>query len=670
MKTARTFLIIALFSLMYVSAIPDIYRSYSSRKDEPLEEIAVRVYSELPNSESDPEDNRYRGILIFKENRDAVDWTVKAGDSDQRPSLYVGKGETLKIPIYEEGYPSIPELQAMIAAEIAAFKKNKRISNEAVALKKISNEITSEIETVVLTMDQTGEPRLKEALFERVPYVLTDGTILPQSPPHELDRYVRRIIESNQARKTIFLFPENYADHSVSYRELGIMHELALANKEKHLFIVLESIDDNQDNDTIGALYALRNPERDYAFFDILTRSSAHRFNAANQRPAMKPSMALFYQLPSAEIMGLEDRQGLQSYFGAGVKEVNVRTDSEFEEYEAQIANHCRSYYALQADLFLRKLEDSIVGAVKRNNLSDNNRIKNINDLQLEFARLFVNQGARTFFEGVEDERQKAIIFSSIDELCGAETLSLYLNFKKEFKLKIEEEKHLLGKLENLQKKWRDSLVAALELELVKKRSEKISDVFSSLPDGSVGVVELTADGIDDQMAWALRKRDYNLVVYSNPLQVENHKPATRPPDPAEHEKLMKENIVPADFYKGLFIPSDFKGRYETDWRARSLIHQIYALSKSGGCHYENRLKDEQEIVINSKNVEDLGCILRVAWLDEKKKIAVKHLFIPGTTARERSLYIEEMVRTEKLGELDVKVLLKFAKVLESSKDL
>lgn len=276
MKKILTFFIIFLLLISHLSANPDADQFYISKEGDTFEKIAIDVYSKLPNSEAVSFNNRYRGILIYEENKDSVDLTIKFREYDQDPIIVIKPGEKLKIPIHEDEYPTVQELRARIDREVEAAKGSIKTKNTAISLQKISDETSDEIIKVTLSMDERGEPLLEEAVFAKVPYVLTDGTFLLQSHPSEQDIFVWQIIENKQAGKTIFLFPDTYSHLRGSYRKFGIMNEIARENSDRSISIFLESIDDREDSELMDKLHKQREHHNEYDFLKILTTPSVY----------------------------------------------------------------------------------------------------------------------------------------------------------------------------------------------------------------------------------------------------------------------------------------------------------------------------------------------------------------------------------------------------------
>jgi hypothetical protein len=661
------FLVLLEFHLF---AVPDAYQFYTSREDDTFEKIAIRVYSKLPDSETPPTNNRYRGFLIYEENKDSIELEIGFRDYDEDPVVAIMPGETLRIPIYEHGYPTIRELKARIDEELKTVKANIRAQKEAISLRKISDTKTDEIRNIILSFDENGDLLLEDAAFVQIPYILTDGTVLTQSQPWEQELFVWRLIENNQAGKTILLFPNAHSSFRGSYRRFAIMSELALENREKSINIFLESMDDAVDREILDKFREQRELRKDNDYFRILTTPVAHSKDERSRRAAMSASMALYYQNPSTKLKGLEDREELRSFLKAAENEIRTRTDEEYEKYRAEIADHYNKYYTLQSDLFLSELEASIVNAVKKNRITDNNRVKSINDLQLEFARLFVEEGALSFFFGNNDDERKKNIFLSIDTLCGSNTAGIYLSFKKEITAqKHEEEGRLSSGLETLAEELKEILMAELDSKLMEKRDEIISDAFASLPDGSVGILELDVGRVQNQLTLAMRKENYNLIVYYHPLLNDSKKDYSHPQDPEEHKEVLDRFVNSEDFYEGLIIPVEFESRYDSDENARRWINQAYAISRYTGHYYDDQYLGVGRILVSTSILDGLGSILRVSRLEGAKPID-RCYFVPGSNGRDRSKYIEEMVKKESLDDTEKKILLKYAKVQEAAMDL
>ena len=676
MRKVTLFIIIFNFLITGTVVFTDTYQLYSSNEEDTLEKIAIHVYSTLPNSEAVPYENRYRGYLIYEENKDSPGLTVKFRGYDEYPVILISPGHTLKIPIREEGYPTVSELQAMIAKELISVRENIKKKNESISLQRISGLKTGDISKLTLSLDERGELILEDVVFENAPYVLTDGTVLPQSDPLERDLFVWKIIENRQARKTIFLFPEAYLNFEGANRKYLVMSNILQSNNgKKNIDILLESIDDNVDSEKIDTFKKLKQSNYYFDFFRILTPPSVASENTEIKRSTMKPSMALFYQHPSIDIKGLEEKQKIQSYIESGENAIKERTEREYRDYKNEIESHYQRYYELQVNLFLRQIEESIVSSSKTNIITDDQRIKQINDLQIEFVSLIM-QDSLWFLRGEKQDTQIGDILKAIDNICGSSTVSIHYSFKKSISEKSDEEEKLMKELESLLQERKSILTKEHNSSLLRIRDEMVSAIFSALPEETAGICELDVARIQNQAALALKNEDYNVVIYYHPLLNDNRLHTPYPQNPDEHEKALESNPIPVDFFNDLFVPADFKNRYESDGNVKNQIVKTYILFKSAGLYYEDGSLGEagslgkRSIVINGTLVRDLGCILRVARIGDDNRLTIKYYFIPGKNVRERSKFIEEKIMKENLDDLERKILLKYATISEASLDL
>lgn len=531
--------------------------------------------------------------------------------------------------------------------ESASLKSELRKKNEFPALRKLSGKITDKIGSILLRSVENDEPVLLKVDFSDSPYVLTDGTILSQSHPAELEVFVWQILEHDQAAKTVFLFPYSDGGAAGAYGKFLKMNELALDNPDR-MPVVFPA------DPAVVPERSLRKEEEFYDFSGAMA--------------GLSPSLAFFFQNKAAELPDPGSARAGGLDYAEGERKIDAALKAEYEANRADLESHYKKYAELQAEAFLLAIETSIQKAVALNRIADGGRIARINELQLKFAGYYRKSGPAGLAGDAALGVEAAELFASIDEICGSNTKDIFLATVKESARKLREEEELLSRLRAAQAERKSALMAELEHGIRTARNNLVSDGFSSLAGGAIGFCELPAADLQQQMSLCLTKQEYNLVIFHPGSRPE--KAAALRPDPRALAAVLKDNALPEDFFRDLVIPELFRENYQADTAIRAAIRRTYVHCRAHDGFYRDGPLQPGQIGIRDTRVAGLGSLLRVVFADEGTQVGAKYYFLPGVETEERVGFIEESLALPDVPEREKRIFSKVAKILAAARDL
>ncbi|MBN1798895.1 MAG: hypothetical protein JW822_09975 [Spirochaetales bacterium] len=639
--------------------------TYTVKKGDTLESIAIEVYGNLPYSESEPFDNRFRSILIFNENKKRLGLSITFEDYDWNPVVKLEPNWELIIPVCTQGYPGKPELKHMLEKEMIAVKLEIRSGNEAVQLEKIKNSTTDNVRKIIFAGNENNDYILEQVFYEKTPYPLSDGAVLPQLHSARYNFFVWQIIEHPDAKKTVFLFPDTGINLDGAVSKLLIMNEIADANYNKQLVVLLELLDNVNDKNLISRFYDLRGKKTDCDFSRIVSSPCAETSNNEKTRAAMSCSMALFYQNSAIKVSGAEDSNEIEEYVdrkGGVEKEI----EENYRKYRQAQLKEFYEFYYLRTELFLRRIEDDIIDSALKRGITDAKRASQINSLQLEFARLFLSEEYLDILLAKYEDKRIEKILSAIDEICGSHTITRYNLYKQDIMQSWET--HASAEVLKQLDDYKQKLLREGKAELLLKRDEIIAGSFAALEDGAVGICELGVDHVYNQIELCMMNKEYNLVVFYHPgiNALDRNYPQAQ--NPQMHEQVMAQNRLADSYFNELKLPDGFEAATEAEVKQLRFLREKYILFRA--LPVENDILNQKKSVIEIRRIPSQGELVRLATSAADGTISQAYYFFPKKNNEESDKSYAELFSATDITEQGKKLLRKFTELSNAAKDL
>lgn len=662
------YLTLSLFVIMSLSLFAQDKKDvYTIKYGDTLQYIARNYYYKQSKNEPIKLDNTFRWLLIYKENKDQLNFKITFRDFGWNPIVIIEPNQSISIPIYEGNFPSPSELKNMIYEEMKNSKLEIKRKYEAPELQKKESVEDYEIKEITFIKDASGNLTKESITYNIRPYILKDGTALPNSCNIDFDIFVWKIIEHPTADKTVIIFPDTYKDFVCGFKRLLAMKSIADANKEKNISVLLEATDSKNDSLNINKFYELRKYNKFFNFSRIISEPFGYYRNTKEKRVAMNPSIALFYLDDRIDVVGAEDESQINEFL-KNEKELKKKFSQNYKKYEDDILKEFNDYHKKENKIFIKRIEDSIIKSTEENNIIDEEMIFQINKLQVNFAKLFLSINFLNILLEKHSEKSVINVLKSIDELCESDTFKIYTSYKKN--IMINRKKLVPYEPEKKLHKYKKYLLNTLNNELFVSRDEFISNSFDSLKTNSIGICELGIGHIYNQIALCEEKKGYNLVIYHHPSLRYDLLNYSSPQNPEEHRILFDKYRLDQQYFSDLIIPDYFENQYNTNKELKSLIDKEFIIFKQTDFSFTDNLLKEKMLRIHIKKVSNIGKITRISKLYDKKNIEVKFCFIPEKYIEESEEEIETIFPPEIIGEEESKTLIKIREIEKAIKNL
>ncbi|MBN1410580.1 MAG: hypothetical protein JW969_07020 [Spirochaetales bacterium] len=634
------------FLLVFAGYGEDI--SYIVKPGDTLEDIAVDVYKNLPESETPATANAFRAHLIYRENKGLLGLEMLPTGYTDIPRYTIEPGMELAIPV-KDTYPPPTQLKALIDKDLFDAKMRIKKEMEAMEMQGVSQEKTGQIREMVFSRDFNDQVTLVRMIHANPAYVLTDKTAIPAGETREVDLYVWKIIQNEEAKKTIVIFPDTRTFSDAGYKKLLIMEQIAGENPEKNQSVLLESFDNEADRKILEQFQSLQNGKLQFDARKVL--------NARTKGiQDMLPSMAWYYRNPGTGCLGIENSAMVKAYRERAA-DLDRRIEKEYEAYRKEILKDFYRLYKAHTDLMILQLEGNIQESFNRNRFSNPDVIKAVNRLQRDFALLYLKPDFLDHVLAEYTDKRIDKILTLLDKLLGARTKTLFMEFRD--KIHALETEYISPEVSARLKQYKRDLTRKLKHDLIIERDTAIAGAFSSLEDGTLGICELGLEHIQNQIDLCRDKKSYNLVIFHHPDLKDDSKDAgtglVPGQDPARHLELMESFPAPS-LVQGSLVSYDLTGTEETS------IEQAYTRFSSGDYSYQYEQIENRRIFVNLRQVPENGALLRLCYKDNDS-ITAKFFFVPGKTPERQYTNIGKLLDECPLPLLETRVLSLFKEV-------
>jgi hypothetical protein len=668
MNRFRPFLItVIIFLSSYFLFSAATNETYKVKTHDTLPGIAINFYSKKPFSEKDVEQNMYRWILIFNENRERLGLKIEFRSFGWDPVVYIEPGQDILIPVMDEMYPEPVKLENMIYEEMVKTKGNLRSSLEDPDVVIYKNKRGETVREIVLSEDGSGDLAIKDIIYDRQYNKLTDNTVVPYAPDSEFEIYSYKTIQDVSADKTIFIFPDLHTDYQVGFSRYMTMSMIEELNSGKNIFVLLESTDRTSDRVLINDFYDIRKKKIEYDISKALTEPFAAFRGTDNMRPGIIPSMALFYENDNINVIGSENRSSLEDYIKSE-KLISKEIEQKYFEYRKALLGEFYLYHKKETEKLILNIENSIMLASQENKINDISKIYELNRLQENFARIYLGEDFYEVSLSGLLEKNLADILISIDNLCGANTLKTFLAYREMVRTKRAElvkpgtDKDIYEHKKIIEQEIYDRFLLARDME--------ISETMASLPENSIGIFELGTAHINNQIRLCKEKKNYNLVIFHHPALNYELLSYAFTQKPKEHLLLMNKYSLKSDSFSGLIMPDDFRNEYESNAELRYRINENFMKIKETYLSYIDESIRLNEIGIYILKLNNTGDIIRLVKKNENNEIELRYFFIPGNTVDEKNNSILSLMDNNAVSEKEKKVLGSFIDISKAEQNL
>ena len=487
---------------------------------------------------------------------------------------------------------------------------------------------------------------LGDVWFERRPYDLSDGLLLPQTGQYESELYVRQIIEHPLAKATVVVYPGESTDRSTTISRFLSFVELSQLNEGRSLTVASEFEDGVPDVSAQSLSEALEN--------GASAADLAGWLGTRGIRTIAVPHLDLPEQEAPQQVV---------------VAPVNVTYDDIRDAAELLIDTNDESMASImQAQVMdvVLYLEYAIHRSVEDAGYLSNNEIDRINNLEIEFSVLVGRADpADLIFPDRSDLSSRVRnILARMDRITDGDVVAA-------FDTRIRAVRDLLGgglvdslhgALEEVVANRPDAEVSVTvpaaageqltpeEADALQRREQMsafVRDRVDSLPSQSVSIVVGSRETAYELIQLSLESSAFNVVLMSEarPSTGDAEMVIERQPD-LLHPDLPR--LVSAD---------------------NVLIRRLEAFAEA---HLETAIAGTEEgtVLITQSTVDALRTLVTVFASVGGNNYRLRHYLLPGTTPEQLVAAAQSLTRMEDVDELESALIYRWAIVAQTALEL